>query len=106
MLKLRIDMRLPAKDWEWACVAAAGLTLVAIAIVFGIRPGGFEGQAAWYLILLPGGIPAEDVSDFMNSPRVGARTDSFVFWLLLVGFNLLWYWLVSFVVLKVHRALS
>lgn len=43
-------------DPDWKCSVWTGLVLLgaATSIIFGLRPGGFEGQIGWYLGLLPG----------------------------------------------------
>jgi hypothetical protein len=94
-------MNFPNKDWKWASIVAVGLLAFAMTVVFGIRPGGFEGQGVWYLILLPFGLPASIVADLVPIPRAA----SLVFWSLLISLNFFWYCFVSLAAIKVHRFL-
>ena len=95
-------MKFANVDWKWASIVAVGLMAFALTVVFGIRPGGFEGQGVWYLIMLPFGLPASIVADFVPITRAA----SFVYWLLLISLNFFWYCLVSLAAIKVHRFLS
>lgn len=94
-------MQFPSKDWKWASITAGVLTASAIAVVFGLHPGGFEGQGAWYLVLLPFGILASFAADLVPI----RHSDTILFWPLLIAFNFSWYCLVSLAVVKVHRFL-
>ena len=97
-------MKLQMSDWKWASIAAIALTALATAVVFGIRPGGFEGQMAWYFMLLPASIVAEPISDVFN--KASTREESVVFWVLLVCFNFLWYFGISYTIIKAYRFFS
>ena len=95
-------MSLRLEDWKWACIAAVVLTGLAMLLVFGINPGGFESQLAWF-VLLPAGLPAYSVSDFFH--KTAPHAQHLAFWTSMAGLNFLWYWTISFIVIKIRRAL-
>lgn len=70
-------------------------------VVFGIHPGGFEGQGVWFLLLLPGVLLAWPLSDAAYKLAPGA--EPFAYWTLLVSFNFAWYWGISFILIKGFR---
>jgi len=90
-------------DRKWACIGAAALTGLAAAIVFGIHPGGFEGQVAWLFALLPATLAVHPFSDcvYMVAPHV----ERGAFWILVITFNFAWYWGVSYGRIKIRRFL-
>ena len=96
-------MSLPIPDGKRACIAAAVLTGFAAAIVFGIHPGGFEGQVAWLFALLPATLAVYPFSDYVyqEAPQV----ERGAFRILVVTFNFVWYWGVSYAVIKIRRFL-
>lgn len=94
----------PISDWKRACISAGVLTALAAAIVFGIRPGGFEGQGAWLLVLLPASLAAYPVSDYVH--KIAPREEPVVFWILVLAFNFFWYWGISYAVMKIRRFLG
>jgi len=75
-------------DTDWKCSVWTGLALLGAAtfIIFGLRPGGFEGQIGWYLGLLPGVL----VDIFFPHPflKSSPHIAGFVFWALALGFTL------------------
>jgi len=75
---------------------------MALFVVFVIHPGGFEGQGAWFLLLLPGSIPTALLSDFVY--KSAPSRDNVVYWVLLISFNFGWYWGISSAVIKIFRA--
>jgi hypothetical protein len=89
-------------DWKWASIPAACLLGIALFIVFVIRPGGFEGQAAWFLLLLPGSIPSALLSDLVY--KSAPSRDNVVYWVLFISFNFGWYWGISYAVIKIFHA--
>ena len=95
-------MGLHMSDWKWACIPAVCLLGMALFVVFVIHPGGFEGQGAWFLLLLPGSIPTALLSDFVY--KSAPSRDNVVYWVLLISFNFGWYWGISSAVIKIFRA--
>jgi hypothetical protein len=53
------------------------------------------------VILLPAALPVYLLSDLVY--RHAPHAEPIVFWTLTAGFNFLWYWLLSFIVIKVRR---
>jgi hypothetical protein len=70
-------------------------------IVFGIHPGGFEGQVAWFFLLFPGAFPAIVLSD--GAYKLAPSAVPFAYWTLLISFNFCWYWGISFILIKILR---
>jgi hypothetical protein len=97
-------MRLHMSDWTWACILAICLLGIALFVVFAIHPGGFEGQGAWLLLLLPGAIPAFVLSDLAY--RLSPSMEPVVHWVLIISFNFGWYWGISYATIKIFRALG
>jgi len=97
-------MSLQISDWKRACIAAAALTGFAAAIMFGIHPGGFEGQVAWFFALLPATLAVYPFSDYIY--KVAPHAEPVVFWILVIAFNFGWYWAISYAVIKIRRFLS
>ena len=94
-------MSLHSPDWKRAAFAGIGLSGLATAVLFGINPGGFEGQGGWLLVLLPAVLVAYPLLDYIY--KVAPHAEPAAFWVLLVGFNFLWYWGLSYVVIKFWR---
>jgi len=94
-------MSLPIPDWKRAALVASLLIVLATALVFGINPGGFEGQGGWLLVLLPATLGAYPILDYIG--KVAPHAEPAAFWMLLIGFNFLWYWGLSYVVIKSWR---
>jgi len=94
----RIHMSLHIPDWKRAAFAGIVLTGLATAVVFGINPGGFEGQGSWFLVLLPAALVAYPLLDYFH--RVAPHAETAAFWVLLIGFNFLWYWGLSYVTIR------
>ena len=97
-LSLRIS------DSKWASIASLALTGFAVAVVFGVHPGGFETQGAWALALLPAALAAYPLSDYAY--RVTPHTEPVIFGVLVFAFNFLWYWGISYAVIKIRRFLG
>jgi len=97
-------MSLHFPDWKRAAFAAIVLSGVATAVVFGFNPGGFEGQGGWLLALLPAALLAYPLLDYIH--KVAPHAEPAAFWALLVGFNFLWYWGLSYIVIKFWRFLE
>ncbi len=97
-------MSLHISDSKLACFAAAFLTGLAVLVVFAFNPGGFETQVAWFLVLLPAGLAVYPLLDFVD--KVAPHAERVVFWTSMVSFNLFWYWIVSYAVIKIRRALA
>jgi hypothetical protein len=90
--------------WKRAPIAAVILTTLAVAVVFGINPGGFEVQGSWFLVLLPAVLVAYPLLDYIY--KVAPHAEPTAFWVLLIGFNFLWYWGLSYVVIRSWRLLE
>ena len=97
-------MSLHISDWKRASIAAVILTGLATAVVFGINPGGFEGQIGWLFVLLPGAFVAYPLLDYIQ--KVAPHAEQAAYWALLIGFNFLWYWVISYAVIKIWRFLE
>ncbi len=95
-------MSLRISDWKWACVAAPGLVGLAACVMFVVHPGGFETQIGWFLVLLPGAFAGYPLSDHVH--RLVPRAEPIVFWTLIVGLSFLWYWGISYSMIKIFRA--
>jgi len=96
-------MRSRLSDKILAFVAAIVLIGVAVFIILVIHPGGFEGQIAWLFALFPGafvGAPLADKASKIH-PVLGA-----LFWPILVGVTLLWYFALSYAAIKSFRIVS
>ena len=93
-------MKLHLSDSRRAAIGALCLFGGAAYAVFGFQHG-FEEQVGWYVTLLPGAILAAGISDIVTktTPSAGSVT----FWGLLVCFNLVWYFGISFVAIKAYR---
>ena len=96
-------MKLHWSDWNRACISAAVLLTLAGLAVFKI-PHGFEEGVGWYVCLLPGAIFAAAISDLTQ--RVIPQSKSIVFDTLLICFNFLWYFVISYLPLKTYRFVS
>jgi hypothetical protein len=90
-------------DWMWAFIAALGLLAIAAFIILVIHPGGFEGQVGWAFALMPGMpvglILADRVYKFAPS------ADRIVLWSSAIGITFLWYFAISYAVIKTYRLL-
>jgi hypothetical protein len=64
--------------------------------------GGFEGQGVWYLLLLPGSLPAFVLSD--QAYKLAPSVEPVINWVLIISFNFVWYWGISYAFIKVFRA--
>jgi hypothetical protein len=90
-------------DARLAWFMAVLFTGIAAVLVATVRvfPGGFETQAIWLFVLLPGALFALPLSDlFRGLPR---QAEGIVFWLLLVLLSWPWYWLVSYLLVRFFR---
>jgi len=88
-------------NWKWACIGATLLTILAMFVVFTLHPGGFESQGAWLFLLLPGTIAAYPIADYLH--HAAPRAEPAMFWSLTLGFNFVWYFLVTYVVIKIRN---
>lgn len=89
-------------DWKWACISAVFLLGMALFVVLVVHPGGFDEQVGWYFLLLPGGLPASLLADPFYKLSAGA--ESAVQWTLIVVFNLVWFWGISYAAIRISRA--
>ena len=96
-------MSIHLDDWKRTALAALGLTGLAAVVAFGIHPGGFEGQGAWLLFLLPATLAAYPAADYVH--RVAPNAEPIVFGTLVGSLNFLWYWGITYAVIRIRRAL-
>jgi len=89
-------VRVRLSDWVLAWVGALGLLGTASFIVFVIRPGGFEGGGYWFILFLPGTLAGIFAGDRIYLNRAA-------FWALTLGLSIVWYFAISYVVIKVCR---
>jgi hypothetical protein len=86
-----------------SCIAAVILTGLAMLVVFGFRPGGFETQGAWF-VLLPGAFLALPLADLAY--KIAPRADPVVAYGGTIALSFLWYWGISFIAIKNLRTAS
>ena len=86
-----------------AAVTATVLLATAGVIVFIGKPGGFETQIGYFLVLLPGFIPSAFIDDALKIQS--AAVERAVFWSLFCVFNFGWYFILVYVALKVRKGL-
>jgi hypothetical protein len=80
----------------------ACLTGIAAFVLFVIHPGGFETGIGWFLVLLPGTFAGYGLSDHLH--RIAPHVEPIVFWTPIVGISFLWYWGISYGMIKLVRA--
>jgi|SRR5579885_3331808 len=97
-------MSLHLSDWKWTCIAGLVLTGLAVLVVFGFHPGGFETQGYWFAVLLPGAFIALPVADQVY--KIVPKAEPVVAWVGTIGFSFIWYWLVIYAINKVRRFLG
>jgi hypothetical protein len=97
-------MRLHISEWEWACIRAICMLGMAAFVVFGIHPGGFEGQVGWFFLLLPGAVPASLLSDRVH--KLSPSAEPVIYWALIIILNYSWYWGISHTMIKIFRAVA
>jgi len=88
--------------WLAASIGVA-LSAIAIALIATVRvfPGGFETQAVWGIVLLPGELPASWLSDLFNG--LSRRAEAVVFLVIATFFTWIWYSLVGYCIVKLLR---
>ena len=74
---------------------------MALFVVFVIHPGGFEGQGAWFLLLLPGSLPAHVLTDQVY--KLAPSAEPVIYWALITSFNFAWYGGISYAIVKIFR---
>lgn len=84
-----------------ALLLAVLLLSLAGAIIYFVHPGGFEGQIVWAFVLLPGFLPAQAVS--VITDKASTRVASISFDAAFLFFNLLWYWTISYGIVRMAR---
>jgi hypothetical protein len=97
-------MRHPIPDWKWACIAGSSLFGIAALLIFVIHLGGFEEQVIWFILLLPGSLPAGFLSDLVY--KIAPSAERVIYWMLFVSFNFGWYWSICYVIIKIFRELG
>jgi hypothetical protein len=90
------------RDGVWACVSASVLAAAALFVVLVLRPGGFEGQIGWFLTLLPGAIAGVPVSDRLY--KMSSSLSAIGLWTTTVSLSFLWYFVLSYLAIKIYRA--
>ena len=93
----------PFADWISASIAASGLLAIAAFVIFVIHPGGFEGQIGWAFALMPGMPAGLILADGVY--KVAPSADRIVLWSSALGITFLWYFAISYSVLKIYRLL-
>lgn len=83
-------------------MAAACLIGGAASFLFVIHPGGFETGIGWFLVLLPGAFIGYPLSDHLH--RLAPHAEPIVFWTLILGISFLWYWGISYGIIKLVGA--
>jgi uncharacterized membrane protein len=100
-------MNLNLPDWKSASIAALALLGIAAFVVFVIHPGGFEGQIGWFFGLLPGAAVGAVVSDRVYRVyRVTPVLEPLAEWGSIVCVSFLWYFVISYGVIKAFRLVS
>jgi len=94
-------MKLYLSDWKSACITAFALLGIAAFIVFVIHPGGFEGQIGWFFGLLPGAVVGAALSG--HTHHLTPVLESIAAWGSIVCVSFLWYFVVSYTVIKTCR---
>jgi len=84
-----------------ALLLAVLLFSFAGAFIYFVHPGGFESQIAWAFLFLPGFLPAQAVSVITDKAPV--RVAAILFDAAFLFFNLLWYWAISYGVVRIAR---
>jgi hypothetical protein len=97
-------MSLGMCDWKYAGIAAVALLGAATLIVFVIHPGGFEGQIVWFFGLLPGAFVGATVADRLAD--ITPVLSSITYWPLILCTSFLWYFAISFALIKTYRLVS
>lgn len=92
---------LHVSDWKWAVIAASAIVAVAGLVMLLLKPFGFENGIAWFLGILPGALVAYPVSDHVF--KVAPRAEPLVFWTVLIGLNLCWYWMLVYIAIRIYR---
>ncbi len=82
-----------------SCISALALLVLAIFLVFGIPHGANESR--WYMALLPGGFFATPLSPYVW--KMDANIAWRIFLGLLLCFDFLWYFVLSYAVQKALR---
>jgi hypothetical protein len=88
------------RDWKYSGIAASALLGIAAFIIFAIHPGGFEGQIAWFFVLLPGAYVAAVIAG--QAPLLASVSA----WPIIFVVSFLWYFAVSYAVIKTYRFVS
>lgn len=85
-----------------ALIVGAVLFAIAGAFIYLVNPGGFETQLVWAYLLLPGTLPAQFVA--VLSDKAPPRIAEILFDAEFLLFNLLFYWMVGFVLVRLARS--
>jgi hypothetical protein len=89
------EMSMRLSDWKLATIAASVFLAFVALLVFVIQPFGFENGIGWFFVLLPG------ASFAFHSKVAGASR--VVLLILTVGVSFLWYWTISYILIKAYR---
>ena len=85
-----------------ALVLAIALLAIAVVIAFGIRPDP-QGHARWFFVVLPGAFAAPAFLDV--EWKVFHHAGPAVAWSTEILFSYVWYFVVSYVLVKGYRTL-
>jgi hypothetical protein len=96
--KLRIS------DKRWACIVAVPLLIIAMLVIFAGKPGGFEGQGVWFFALLPATLLEYPILFCVDN--ISPRASDTIFYALIPFFNFFWYWLLSYLYIRITRAID
>ena len=91
-------------DKRWACIAAVPLLAIAMLVIFVVKPGGFEGQAVWFFGLLPATLLEYPL--LYCTDKILPQASNTVFYVLIPFFNFFWYWLLSYLYIRIARAID
>jgi len=90
------------RDALLCLLPATVLVGTAVAIVFGLRPGGFETQIGWFYGLLPGALPAQIIA-FKLAPDSRSSISLIVEYGLGLSLTFAWYFVLCFGALRGWR---
>jgi hypothetical protein len=94
----------PISDKRWACIVAVPLVAIAMLVIFVGKPGGFEGQGVWFFALLPATLLEYPILFCVDN--ISPRASDTVFYALIPFFNFFWYWLLSYLYIRITRAID
>lgn len=91
-------------DWVLALLAASALLALAALVVFGINPGGFEGQIGWFFALMPGAIFGLPFADRVY--KIAPHAEGLALWGSTIAISLVWYFAISYAAIRAYRFIN